>query len=558
MEKCFIICRQSSGQEDPDDSLSIVVQEEECRKLALSKELDVLWVFKEANMSGRLYPIGFESMAAQDLIYQAYVKETHKQGQWRTELGKMLKRLGEVQYIVAYDLTRFFRPLTGSFLGSLMPQLLQAHGVKLLTLKEGVIDFSRFQDALVSSLTSQINSEQLRVQTEKSKAALKRMMDAGEYYPSLATVTGYKPTGKKHEVVVDEREAEVVKTVFKLYTGAVPMNKIVQHINRTYSDVYPQPCARGALRKMIMTPAYCGYQRDSQGALVKCKLLDGKEIVSVDLWMKAQEKLEAGKIHFKRPKKRWLPLSGLVVCGHCGANMRVASNGVEGKPAYYMCFKHLKTGAETCKNNVPESMGDDGVGLMEMVKPLLLAEAMKRMKTAKDSSKEKAELEGIELQLADAKKKLKKLTSLWMDGMMEEDVYESAVKELKERTASLERGKAKKELELSVDTSAFDWVKLMMLFRGGALSKGEYEQLATAMLKKVVVYQDFIDVKTVFGDVSIPRQRIRRFNMPYDHFIDMDKKTAKVYYYRGERMVRDLSKYDKTAQLGDLEVYVQR
>ena len=323
MNECFIVCRQSSGQEDPDDSLSIQLQEDECRKLAKTHGLTVVDCFKEANTSGRLYPSGYEEIATKDVIYTKWCKETKKTGQWRDGLGEAFKRISEVSYIVAYDMTRFFRPLNGSFLGALLMQILQSNSVKLLTVREGVVDFSRFQDILVSSLTSQINSEQLRLQTEKSRAAYKRLKDDGAYYAGLMQMHGYRKTGRRLEVEIDTRSAKMVKTVFKLYNKGVALNEILKIVNEKFSDCFKTLCQRTMLSKILKTPAYCGYQYNSSGELVKSKQLEGKEIVSVGEWMKAHERLERGRLQTLRPKKRWSPLSGYVYCGHCGEKMKI-------------------------------------------------------------------------------------------------------------------------------------------------------------------------------------------------------------------------------------------
>lgn len=557
MDKCFIICRQSSGQEDPEDSLSIQVQEDECRKLAGTHGLQVVDSFKEANTSGRLYPSGYEGIASQDLVYSAWCKETKKIGQWREGLGEALRRIGEVQYIVAYDMTRFFRPLNGSFLGSLLTQIIQTNGVKLLTIREGVIDFSRFQDSLVSSLTSQINSEQLRLQTEKSRAAYKRLKDEGAYYAGLMQMHGYRKTGRRLEVEIDPRGAEMVRKVFKLYVDGVPVNTIVKIVNATFKDIFPNPCQRAIIDKMLRTPAYCGYQYNSSGELVKSKQLEGKAIVSMDTWMKAHERVERGKVQELRPKKRWVPMSGFVYCGHCGAKMKIYSRGKDGN-SYFFCFSHTRqNGRKPCPNRLFLSLErKEGIGLIEAIKPLLIAEAIRIMKLSKDDEKTKEEVSRLELALAEQKRKMKKLTDMWMSGTMDEAVYESAMKELKQKSVETERAKTKAEMSLSRDTSMFDWVKLDMKFRGDYLSKGEYEQLMMGMLKKIVIYKDFVDVKTTFGDISLPRHKIGRYNTIWNKYLELNDMKAKLFFYHG-RWSRKGIQYRKTAQLGELEIYMQ-
>ena len=557
--KAFILSRQSSGESNEEDSLSISVQVEECLKLAKSRDVDVIDIFKESATSGRLYPTGYEMIAAHDIIYAAWCRETKKTNQWRAGLGEILKRLNEVDYIIAYDITRFFRPLNGSLLGSLLTQTVQAANVKLLTIKEGIVDFSRFQDSLISSLTSQINSEQLRTQTEKSKAAYARLMNSGDYYPCLPRMFGYRPTGRKREVMIEEREAKMVKDIFRMFNASVPVSHIMQTINADYKDVFKGLCNRYTIMRILKKPAYCGLQYNKEHELIKSNQLIGKNIISVEEWKNAMMKLEKNKIGSRRPKKNWLPLSGLVYCGHCGKKM-IVHGPRRGRKAFYLCAENVKTGRPKCDNNTCMTVDcRDGIGLIEVVKPLLIAEAMKRMKAAKDNSTDREELSSVEISLAEIRRKMKKLTDMWLGSIIAEDVYDSSMKEVKAKESELMKKKNSLELALSADTSQFDWAKMMMKFRGDGLTRGEYEQLANLMLKKITVYKDFVSISTTYGDVDIPKQRLSRLSLCLNYIIQMHGRKAAVYFYYGKArhlQSASLNEAAKIAKLGELDIFI--
>lgn len=559
--KCFILTRQSSGQADPDDSFSIEVQEEECKKLALSKEIDVIDVFREANTSGRLYPKGYESIASQDFIYKRWCEEVKKVGLFREELGEMLKRLDEVDYIVCYDITRLFRPLNGSFLSNVISQTLIEHKIKLITIKEGIVDFNKFQDSLISSLTSQINSEQLAIQREKCIAALKKLKNDGAYHPGLSRMLGFMATGRKHEVVQNDREAKMVKDIYKHFNNGMTISKVTQYVNNQYADVFPRLSARQVIRKILLSPIYAGYMYDSEGQLVKAKQVDGKEIVTLDEWMKAKRKLDSRKMTASRQKKHWLPLSAFIYCGQCGYKM-ISHGGAGGRNQFYTCQRHLKDGKNACKNNITVSNDiKEGVGMIELIKPLLLAEAMKQMKMSKEDGKLKEKLSILSISIEEAKRKMKKLTEMWMSSLMTEEIYENAMKEIKVKTAEAEKEKIKIEALLSRDTSQFEWVKLMMKFKGDGLTHGEYEMLANAMLKKILVYRDFIEVKTTFGEVSLPRQHVGRYRLGCNYIIQMNKGKAAVYFYNGSAKAYPASFWNdakKIGVLGELDIFYKK
>lgn len=526
--KCFILTRQSVGTNDPEESLSLDVQVKECKALAKSKGIEVVDVFKEANTSGRLYPTGYEALSAQDIIYLNYIKETKKFGQYRKGLGEILQRLNEVDFVICYDITRFFRPLNGSYLNNLLTQTLQSSNVRLLTLKEGEIDFSRFTDQLVSSLTSQINSEQLQIQREKAKAGLKRLKDNGEYYSGFMKCIGFKQIGGKRVEIIP-REAEVVRKIYRYFiVNGLSLNEIVRQIGSEYADVFPK-CYSNTVKNILLNPIYAGYMRNSEGDLIKSKQTDG--IVKLEEWVTADKILTARKTVICRKKENWLPLTPFIYCGHCGEKMR-SHLGYNLKPAY-SCRRHIREDNLPCKNTLMASYeGKEGCGLLETIKPLLLAEAM-RLIQHKDDDELKKQLNEVEIALTGIKRKAQKLTEMFTASEMDESIYDTAMKELRTKEKALSKQKADLEMELNRDTTQFDWVKLMIKFRGDALTNAEYEILASSMIKKILVYKDFIEVKTTYGDVSIPRQRIYKWRLCLNYELKMKHGEASIFYYRG-------------------------
>ena len=553
--KCFILTRQSVGTNDPEESLSLDVQVKECKALAKSKGFEVVEIFKEPATSGRLYPSGYEALSAQDIIYLNYIKETKKIGQYRKGLGEILRRLDEVDYIVCYDITRFFRPLNGSYLSNLLTQTLQVNGVKLVTLKEGEIDFSRFQDNLISSLTSQINSEQLQIQREKAKAGMKRLKDTGEYYAGFVKVIGYKNVGNK-KIEIDQRGSAVVKDIFKMFVeDGLTLNEIARQISSKYPDVFKR-CWSVTVKNILTNPIYAGYMWSSDGELIKAKQIEGKAIISYTTWDSANKVINARKTSAYRHKEAWLPLTPFIWCGQCGEKMRTHL-GKNLKPNY-SCQRHLKDGKSPCKNTIMAFYdGKEGNGLFEAIRPLLVAEAIDRMKSTTDE-KIQNRLKIIEMNLSNLNSKEKKMTALWLNSSMTDEVYESSMNDIKTKRKELEKEKSSLDLEANRDTSQFEWVKWMMKFNNDLLTHAEYDLLISGLIKKILIYKDFIEVKTRLGDVTLPRQQIYKWRVvcPYD--IRMKRHGTSIFYFKGK--TRIISAKERTfakmfATLGSVKLF---
>ena len=554
--RAFILCRQSGGANDPEESLSLEVQEAACLKIAEDRGISIAGIFREASTSGRLYPTGFENIAAQDMIYRQWCEETKKNGQYRTEFGKILEHLNDVDYIICYDITRLYRPLNGSYLSNIVNQLLQYNKVKVLTLKEGEIDFSRFQDSLIASLTSQINSEQLLIQREKAKAGMKKVKDAGEYYSGFVKCIGYKTCGRKVIEIVPH-EAEAIKQIYNYFLkDGLTLNEIARRIAVKYPDVFKR-CWSVTVKNILTNPIYAGYMYNSENELIRCKQNEGKEIISFNEWENAHKILSARKLSAYRHKEGWFPLTPFIWCGHCGEKMRTHL-GKNLKPNY-SCQRHLKDGGKPCKNTIMAFYdGKEGNGLFEAVKPLLVAEAIDRMKKATDD-KLKNRLSVIEMNLNNLITKEKKMTALYMSSAMTDDVYESSMNDLKIKRKELEKEKASLDFELSRDTSQFEWVKFSMKFTGDLLSHAEYDLLISGLIKKILIYKDFIEIKTRLGDVTLPRQRVYRHRLVCSSHVQMKMQKPAVYFYYGKH--RPLKSEEKDSaemigKIGEVSIYL--
>lgn len=118
--KCFIYCRQSSGQEDSENSISIQQQLQNCLDLAKKRELEVVGVFTDANVSGKTYPKGerFEKIADSDPGFNQWFQEQKSTKRFREGLGEMFNRLSEVEYILVDEVTRLHRSTAKIFFGA--------------------------------------------------------------------------------------------------------------------------------------------------------------------------------------------------------------------------------------------------------------------------------------------------------------------------------------------------------------------------------------------------------------------------------------------------------
>lgn len=488
--KAFAYCRQSVGSDD--ESVSIDVQAAECKKLAEARGIPIVETFRDLASSGRLYPRGFEAVAQMDMVYQQWITETGKQGKWREAFGMMLSRLAEVDVIICYDQTRLHRSLNGSFLGTLINQQLISHHVKLITVREGEIDFAKFQDFLVNSLTSQINSEQLNLCREKAKASLKKLKDSGEW-DSSCIAFGYRGTGRSHEVEIVPHRAEVVKLVYKMFLEGKKMGEIMRACQPLMeNDEKAYRLHRCQLDNILRKPIYCGFYFSSSGELVKAKPIEGKEIIDFDTWQRVQKILSMAKKCPRREKKHFLPLSGKIICGYCGSRMvhHPVRDMIDTR-----CTRNASLGADRrCKN------GLDWLRLNDTLYPLLAVYFAEKLKLSQASSETKVELERNEMALGNLRSKADKLQKMFMDDSISQEMFEESMKALRSKEKELNEQAAKLKHDLELEYSSMRFFSDISKVNNQRLSKGDTEEAYKRLFKKVTVWRDKIQVELDYGD----------------------------------------------------------
>lgn len=555
--KAFMYVRQSVGTSDPDESLSIESQIEECLKFAKSKDIEIIDIFKDANSSGRLYPEGFESLAMIDATYQKWISEVKKIGQYRKGLGKLFKRLDEVDYIICYDLTRLHRSLQGSFLENLIMQELLKHNTKVMTIKEGEIDFNKFTDTLVTSLTSQINSEQLKIQREKSKAAMKHLKVNGEWSGACFKSFGYRSTGRNKEVEIDPIKGPLVPKIFEMFLNGHGYYIICRYVNDILTK-YGTTALLGKtnLYRILHNPIYFGYYYEN-GELIKAKPNEGKELISFETWKAAQELLKKHTTIPIRDKKNWLPLRGKFECGYCGHPI--------GAVTYYSgvsmrCMHHALTKLPSCKCGLTwYTLEEGGTGILDAMYPLTAIYYIDKLKNA-NSPETSKKIEDYEMKMIGIRNKMKKFKELYLKDIIDEQEFDKTIKTLQSSLDDYQ--KAVDAMKLSVNNNTYTTLKCLLDVSrclNHELSQGEAEIAMNYAINKITIFKEKIVVNTIYGNFELPVKRIWKSKelplitviYPQEH-LDEEFKLTLVYHFGDFNPNED--KFETIATLGNTTI----
>lgn len=202
---------------------------------------------------------------------------------------------------------------------------------------------------------------------------------AGEWCGGIAPL-GYdwcqineeeKSIRKKSKLVVNKKEAEIVKTIFELYASGKGYKAIVNDINkRGYRTKQGNYFSVGPLRDILINPVYIGkvrfnVRRDWNDKRRNNKnpnpiIEDGihEAIISDELWKKVQFIMSQKQGKPSRIYDGEYPLTGILKCPECGAGMVISrttntlKDGTKRRIVYYACGAWKNKGTAVCHSNM--------------------------------------------------------------------------------------------------------------------------------------------------------------------------------------------------------------
>lgn len=516
-KKAVIYARQSSGKEE--ESESIEMQKQHCMELAENYHLDVLGVYEDLNSSGRLYPEGLADLERQDIAMQKWYKTHTTDKRSRPGLGEVLKKLPDISYVIVDDLTRLARPVSGSFLQNVLQQRLVEHHVKVLTVKDGEIDYEDFCDRLMSDIQSSITDNQIRIQGQKSRDALQKMRDQG-IYPTRPTMFGIKYNGNK-VVSVDPEAAECIRFIYNEILKCRPYNAITCDVNAKYGKLFSGTCHPSTFKHIATQPFYCGYMYDTNHNLIPARQMEGKEIISYDTWNNVQDILNIKRGANPRARFRQHPFTGLLYCGACGAKL---VSGLDNDKEFYYCAAgaNSRKSQECRESRININLvrpSDLYTGLKSSILPVLLLGLYKYLDEKQMTATDLKNLASYESQLSEKERKLAEGLKIYAEsGIKEIDLKKLAAKAIADIDKLREKISKLKILEKSDSTRQKFYNLCIGKFEellNGQIDDGDYEFLLRQSVKRIDAFKDYLKINTVYGEFKLGRVMVHQYrNMP--------------------------------------------
>lgn len=423
-----------------------------------------------------------------------------------TALREAVKR-GEVDCIIVRDPDRLSRKLSHQLV---LTEEFEKAGVKLEFLNfdwkdtpEGRLFYS------VRGAIAEYEKEKIRERTSLGK--IQKAREGG--VPVGFNTYGYDYNPETGKITINEREAEVVREIFRLFIeedrGA---NGIARYLNDKDVPTKTRKAKwhRQVIIQILSNTTYMGvwYYRKRKCEGNKFETRDKKDWIPINVpaiidkqtFIRAQEKLaEARRLWASKGTKNYL-LSGIISCGDCGNTMTgVYANWWGRKERRYTCAKPTQgTKNVGCRPRkmILASLIEDAV--WEQVKqwvfdPEGVAEEASRCRP--DAENLKKELKKVDKLLNEAMKGRDNILSTLASGLVDlDEKTEAMLSELKRRIARLEARKGELidgingEENLKYRAEEIKKITADFLDRLDDLSFEEKKELVRLLVKQVVIH----------------------------------------------------------------------
>lgn len=331
-----ILARYSTDNQTP---VTIDVQVEKCREWCEKNGYAVGKVFADEAVSG--------------------MKETRA----GYEACMMHLGMGGAQLVVVYDQSRMFREFTEWFQFRKDVDML---GARVASVTQPMVGGDLKDPAVFinEAATAMLNHAQVLITRQKTIDALRHNAHEGK------SSGGKPPLGydldKDKKYIINEHEAEAVRSVFQMFAQGHSYGEIVDELNhRGYCTKRGQPFGKNSIFDLLKNEKYIGrliygatkaqangrwnnHAKNMENAVI----VEGAipPIIDKDLWDRVQSKIRTRKGAGGRySAKREYLLTGKVFCGDCGASMVVMGSKGSGYQ-YYECNNKRRTHSCSMKN----------------------------------------------------------------------------------------------------------------------------------------------------------------------------------------------------------------
>ena len=314
---------------------------------------------------------------------------TKKRDDFNAMIGDALD--GKIEMILTKSVSRFARNTVDALITI---RKLKEKNVAVVFEKEGVNTLDGTGEILLTILSS-LAQEESRNISENTRWGVVRRFEKGQVIVNHNKFMGYTKNEKGELVIVPE-EAEIVRTVFRLYLEGYSAAKISAHLQEKgiRTTTGKEKWHATVVMKMLRNEKYMGdallQKTYTVDFMTKKKVInngivpqyyvedDHEAIIPKELFFRVQEEImrrsamcKSAVTRKKNQKSKYssgYALTGILLCGKCGQEYRRVTWARNGrKKIVWRCSNRLTNGVEKCGDSETLEEGALNRAVMEAI-----------------------------------------------------------------------------------------------------------------------------------------------------------------------------------------------
>lgn len=268
---------------------------------------------------------------------------------------------GLIDKVIIYDLSRGSRDVGDWF--SFRKAMLTL-GIEVISVNNKLGDLTNPTDFFSELIQVGVGQFEVLQTRQKSIAGTTARAKEGVFLGGIPPL-GYDIV--EGQYVINENEAEWIRTIFDMYADGKSQNQILDNLKKARArGKRGRPLGKNSLSSILSNERYIGvYTWNKRRVKTLGKWAGGKpnpnvvriedavpRIIDQETWDRAQARRIAGKHGKNRAKKRDYLLSGLIECEVCGGTFvgRTTTNSKGYESSSYVCGNKYRTRTCDAKN----------------------------------------------------------------------------------------------------------------------------------------------------------------------------------------------------------------
>jgi len=334
-------------------------------------------------------------------------------------------KAGKISAVVVYKLDRLSRSQKDTLY--LIEDIFNPNGVDFISMNESMDTSTPLGRLMLGILSAfaQLERENIR---ERTRMGMKERVKTGLWMGGGRIPFGYD-YDKKNGILVPNADAEIVKKAYQLYLEGYSTAKIARVLGLKYEKLAYQILRRKS------NAGYITYNGEEYKGM-------HEPIISEEVYYKAMEMMER-RSDIRRRNSNYL-LTGLIICGKCGAKMRYQKWGKD--KVKIVCYSKDKSKTHLIKDENCDNPPTDAFELENAVtEDLFMFSLKKENEVTQEDSLSITDI--LKEKYEQNVKKLKRLYDLYAKS--DDDILLEAIEELKKETE-----KSKKEFESEIKNTS--------------------------------------------------------------------------------------------------------